>query len=65
MTYAQRALAAYWRQSNPDRREIEWLAYSAILLYGGIDGYPPGGGVRCWVARKLRQLALRIEGRRE
>lgn len=54
------AYSAYWAAKSP--RE-EQAAYHEILLFGGYDGFPPPSKARTWAARKLRKLALIIEGR--
>lgn len=64
MSPDRRALAIYWREIQPHAIDIDWLAYSATLLYGLPDGYPPVGKLRCWIARQLRRLALRVEKRK-
>lgn len=54
------ATDAYWAAGS--HRESQ-AAYHETLLFGGVDGYPPAGPVRSWLAQQARRFALWVEQR--
>jgi hypothetical protein len=54
------ALDVYWHAKTRSEGD---MAYFAILLFGGPDGYPVCPRWRGSIARMLRKLALWVEGR--
>ena len=53
------AVQAYWDAKGAAEHQC---AYYAILLFGGVDGFPGSSEFRRVIARFLRRLAIRVEG---
>lgn len=63
--YARRNLGlreSYARYWGAKTHFEEKAAVYEIMLKGGVEGYPTVGLIRSWIARKLRWLAMLVDG---
>lgn len=54
--------AAYDRYGGAKSHIEQQAALYEIILKGGKDGYSAAGPLRSWLARKLRRLAMIVDG---